>query len=178
MSKTNDFIWNGIQVICWFIFAGLCVQSGALIFNYIYSLFRPIATHNLHLGLNLSDLYEQSKWLYTYLFSFIITLSIIKALVFYYVLKLFKTIKLVKPFTENVAALISKISYHAAVIAMLSFLADRFARNISHKGYNVSDISQYWNDSATYLMMAAIVFVIALIFKKGIALQTESDLTV
>jgi hypothetical protein len=178
MTKTNDFIWNAIQVICWLIFAGLCVQSGALIFNYIYSLFRPIATHNLHLGLDLSVLYGQSKWLYTCLFSFIIALSIIKALVFFYVLKLFKTIKLEKPFTENVAILISKISYHATAIGLLSFLADRFTQNIAHKGYNVSDISRYWNDSAAYLMMAAIVFVISLIFKKGIALQTENELTV
>jgi hypothetical protein len=178
MSKTNDFIWNAIQVVCWLIFAGLCVQSGALIFNYIYSLFRPIATHNLHLGLDLSELYKQSQWLYTCVFSFVIAISIIKSIVFYYVLRLFKEIKLTQPFTTEVSVLISKISYHAFSIGVVGYVANRFVKSLIQKSYNVGDVSRYWDDIAAYLMMSAILFVIALIFKKGIELQTENDLTV
>jgi len=46
------------------------------------------------------------------------------------------------------------------------------------KGYNIDLIERYWNDGGAYLMMSAILFVIALIFKKGIELQNENDLTV
>lgn len=178
MTKSNDFIWNAIQVICWFIFAGLCVQTGALLFNYIYSLFRPIATNNLHLGLDLSVIYEQSITIYSVLFSLVIAISTLKAVVFYFVLRLFKKLKLVKPFTETVSALISNISYYAFSVGVLSYVAHQFTKNLSHKGYDVNVISRYWNDNDAYLMMAAILFVIALIFRKGIELQNESELTV
>jgi hypothetical protein len=79
MSKRNDFIWKAIQTICWLIFAGYCVQTGALLFNYIFSLFKPVATHNLHLGLDLSDLFTKSRVLYTLIFAVIITISALKA---------------------------------------------------------------------------------------------------
>jgi Protein of unknown function (DUF2975) len=178
MSRRNDFVWKAIQTLCWLIFAGLCVQTGALLFNYVYSLFRPIATQNLHLGLNLSALYDQSKTIYSLLFFLIIAISALKAVVFYFVLKIFTKIKLVKPFTGVVSDLITTISYYAFAVGGLSYLAHEFAQKISGKGYDINMVERYWSDSGAYLMMAAILFVIALIFKKGIELQNENDLTV
>jgi hypothetical protein len=178
MLKRNEFIWNAIQTICWLIFAGLCVQTGALIFNYVYSLFRPIATHNLHLGLNLSTLYDQSKTIYSLLFFLIIALSALKAVVFYFVLRIFKRIKLVKPFTGAVSELITTISYYAFAVGVLSYLAHEFSQKVSAKGYDINMVERYWSDSGAYLMMSAILFVIALIFRKGIELQSENELTI
>ncbi len=178
MSKRDDFIWKAIQVVCWFIFAGLCVQTGALLFNYLYSLFRPVATHNLHLGLDLSRVYEQSKTIYSALFSFLLAISVLKALVFYYVLRLFKNIELSKPFSETVSGLIAQISYFAFSVGLVSHLAHRFVKSLIQRGYDVDVISRYWDDSGAYLMMSAILFVIALIFKRGIELQNENELTV
>ncbi len=178
MTKTNDFIWKGIQTICWFIFAGLCVQTGALLFNFVYSLFNPIATYNLHLGLNLSSVYQRSKSVYISLFSLAIIISTIKAVVFYFVLQLFKKLKFVQPFTETVAKYISTISYYAFSVGVISYIAHHFVKNLLHKNYNVHVVERYWNDNEAYLMLSAILFVIALIFQKGIELQTENDLTV
>lgn len=45
-------------------------------------------------------------------------------------------------------------------------------------GYKVSHIEAYWADIASFLMMAAIVFVISQIFNKGLEIQNENDLTV
>lgn len=178
MTKNNEFIWKAIQTVCWLIFAGLCVQTGALLFNLLYSLFRPVATHNLHLGLDLSDLYSQSMTLYLLLFSLIIGLSFLKSVVFYQVITLFYKIRLQEPFTEAVSTVIGRISYYAFSVGLLSHIAHQFTKHLMHKGYAVASAGVYWNDSDAYLMMAAIVYVIALIFKKGIALQEENELTV
>jgi hypothetical protein len=94
------------------------------------------------------------------------------------VLKIFKSIKLVKPFTGVVSDLITTISYYAFAVGMLGYLASEFAQKISGKGYNINIVERYWSDSGAYLMMSAILFVIAMIFQKGIELQTENDLTV
>ena len=178
MSKRNDFIWKAIQTICWFIFAGYCVQTGALLFNYIYSLFRPVATHNLHLGLDLSELYQKSIAVYSLLSGILIIVSGLKAYVFYLVISLFKILNLVKPFSDAVAQSITRLSYFAFTIGLVSLLAHKLSERLTEAGYPAGVAARYWSDGGAYLMMWAILFVIALIFKKGIELQKENDLTV
>ena len=63
----------------------------------------------------------------------------------------------------------------AAIGSQQSVTAVR--RNIQN-GYEVSHVEKYWNDTAAFLMMAAILFIISQVFKKGIELQNENDLTV
>jgi hypothetical protein len=178
MSKRNNFIWKAIQVICWLIFAGYCSQTGSLLFNYIFSLFKPIATHNLHLGLDLSELYLKSKVIYTLVFIIITTISALKAYIFFIALKLFKSLNIAKPFSENVSAIITKITYYTLSIGIISIIAQELVSRLTDKGYNVRLVERYWDDGGAYLVMTAILFAIALIFKKGIELQNENDLTV
>ena len=178
MSKRKDFIWIAIQLICWLIFIGYIIQTGALIFNYIFSLFKPIAAHNLHLGLDLSELYSESMGIYTLVSAVIIAISALKGFVFYIVIKLFRTLNLVKPFSEQVSIIISKVTYYAFAIGIISLLAQQLVKGISDKGYDVGVVARYWNDGGAFLMMSAILFVIALIFQNGIDLQNENDLTI
>jgi len=178
MSKRNNFIWKAIQTICWLIFAGYCVQTGALMFNYIFSLFKPIATHNLHLGLDLSELYDKSISIYTLVFFLIITISALKSYVFFITLKLFKSLNLAKPFSDKVSAIITKITYFTFSIGIISIIAQKLVSRLSEKGYNCGLAERYWVDGGAYLAMTAILFTISLIFSKGIELQKENDLTV
>ncbi len=178
MSKRNNIIWKGIQVICWLILIGYCIQTGALLFNFIFSLFRPIATHNLHIGLNLSELYNQSKVIYSFVFAVIIVISGLKAYLFFVVLKLFKALNHTKLFSEDVSAIIYTITSYTFAIGLVSVIAHQIAKKLSVRGYNLDVIERYWNDGSGYLVLSAILFLIALIFQKGIELQNENDLTV
>lgn len=178
MTKRNDFIWKAIQTACWFFLAGYCVQAGALLFNFVYSLFKPIATHNLHLGLDLSELFTKNKSVYAFVLITIIGISALKAYVFVIVIRLFKILNLVKPFSEKVSEIITSITWYAFSIGIISLVVQEIIKRISEKGYNTGLAEKYWNDGGAYLMMSAILFVIALIFQKGIELQKENELTV
>lgn len=178
MTIRTDAILTGLKIISWIIFLGLCIETGALLFNYIYSLFRPVATNNLYQGLNLSELYNQSPTMYSYLFSLVIFLSGMKAYVFYLVIKLFMKLNLVKPFDETVRDFITQISWFVFFTGIGSYIAHRFTKHLLQKGYDVDAVFQFWNGTEAYLLMAAVLFVIAQIFKKGIELQQENDLTV
>ena len=178
MTKKNDFILDVLNVVSWIIFIGLCIEAGALIFNFIFTLFRPIATQNVYNGLNLSELYENHFPHFVGVMSFAIVLSVLKAYLFYLVVKIFMKLNLVKPFSTEMAGLIEKISLEALSIAIVSVIADQYTKRRIKTGYNVSHIEEYWDDIAAFLMMAAIVFVISQIFKKGIEIQNENDLTV
>lgn len=178
MTKNDNLIWKTIQTICWFIFAGYCVQTGALFFNYTYSLFKPIAIYNLHLGLNLSDVYQKSMIAYTIIFMLIIAISAFKSYLFFLTLKLFKKLNLSNPFSSQVQNNIAKITYLTFFIGVVCTIALQVFKKLVLKGYDIGVVERYVNDGEAYLVMAAILYVIVLIFKRGIELQNENDLTV
>jgi hypothetical protein len=109
---------------------------------------------------------------------FVVALAVLKAYLFYLVVKIFQKLNLVKPFDIEIAKLIEKISYEVVSIAIVSVIARQYTKRLIHRGYEVSHVEKYWNDAAAFLMMAAILFVISQVFKKGIELQNENDLTV
>jgi hypothetical protein len=82
------------------------------------------------------------------------------------------------PFSLAIAKIIEKISYEAFSIAIISVVANQYAKKLIQEGYEISETNVYWNDTAAFLMMAAIVYVIAQIFNRGIELQQENDLTI
>lgn len=178
MTKKNDFILKALNVASWIIFVGLCIEAGALIFNFILTLFKPIATHNIYNGLDLSEMYENQFAHFIGVLSFVVVLSLLKAYLFYLVVKIFMKLNLVKPFDVEIAKLIEKISFEAFAIAIVSIVAHQYTKMLIQSGYEVSHVEKYWNDTAAFLMMAAIIFVISQVFKKGIELQNENDLTV
>lgn len=83
MKSNTTTILKVMQVITWVVFIGLCIMAGVLIFTVLMSLFfDPQAAHDLHLGLDLSDLLETSRWKYICLTSLIIFFIRIESLVF------------------------------------------------------------------------------------------------
>ena len=137
MSKKNDFILKVLNVVSWIIFIGLCIEAGALIFNFILTLFKPIATHNIYKGLNLSEMYENQFAHFIGVMSFIVVLSILKAYLFYLVVKIFMKLNLVKPFNVEIAKLIEKISFEAFAIAIVSIIAHQYTKRLIQSGYEV-----------------------------------------
>ena len=178
MSKTNTFIFTVLQIVSWLIFTGLCVEAGGLLVNFIISLYKPEIVQNLYNKLDLSQMYNRSKSAYYYMYSFMLVISILKAVLFYVVSMLVSQIDLSKPFNSYVSRQISKISYYTFSIGLLSYIARESARNLQHHGHDIGTLNQFWADSQAFILMAAVVYVIATIFKKGVEIQNEYDLTV
>jgi Protein of unknown function (DUF2975) len=178
MSKSNNFVFEGLYVVAWVIFVGLCIEAGALIVNFIFSLYKPEIIQNLYQKLNLSEMYNRSKWAFFRVYSFILIISILKAYLFYIVIRLQSKLDLSKPFSSFVAKQITQLSYHTLSIGVLSYIARQTAQNLQHHGFEISTLNQFWEDSQAFILMAAIIYVIATIFSKGVELQNENDLTV
>lgn len=178
MSAKSNFILKLLKFVIWIIFIGLCVQTGTLLFNYVFSLFKPIATHNLHLGLNLSALYNASVALYSLLFLFIIAVSAAKAFTFYLLIVLLKKLNLSSPFSQEVSEGINRVSFSVLTVGLMGLVTHLISEIITRKNIALDSSASYWSDYSAYLLMAAIVFLIAAIFRKGIELQSENDLTI
>ena len=83
-----------------------------------------------------------------------------------------------KPFNQLVAKQITKISYYTFSIGLISYIARQTAKNLQHHGYDIDKLNQFWADSQAYILMAAVIYVIAIIFTKGVAYQDELEETV
>jgi hypothetical protein len=105
-------------------------------------------------------------------------ISILKAYLFYLVILLISKIDLEKPFNSFVSKQITQISYFTLAIGLLSFLAQHTAKNLMDKGFNIDKLDQFWTDSQAFILMAAVIYIIATIIKRGIEIQNENDLTV
>lgn len=178
MSNKNNFVFIVLGVVAWIIFVGLCIEAGGLIVNFIFSLYKPEFVQNLYQKLDLSDMYHRSKWVYFRMYTFILVISMLKVYLFYVVITLIGKLDLAKPFNSFVSKQITQISYCTLSIGLFSYIARQTAKNLQHRGYEIDQLDQFWVDSEAFILMAAIVYVIAAIFKKGIELQNEHDLTV
>ena len=174
MKKNYDFILKALEVISWMVFIGLCIDSGAYLFRFIFSFINP----HYFKDIILAEMQEKQSGHYIGIMSFIIALSLMKTYLFYLVIKIFLKLNIVKPFDTEIAKLIQKISYETFSIAIVSFIAHHYTKTLIQSGYDVSHLEKHWNDVPAFLMMSAIIYIIAQIFHKGIELQSENELTI
>ncbi|MCK9412305.1 MAG: DUF2975 domain-containing protein [Prolixibacteraceae bacterium] len=178
MSKTNNFVFWGLYIVAWLIFVGLSIEAGGLIVNFFFSLYKPEFVQNLYQKLDLTEMYKVSRLAFFGIYSFILTISILKTCLFYIVIRLMHKVDLSKPFNSFVARQISQISYYTLLIGLLSYIARQLAKNLMHYGFVTDNLNQFWADSQAFILMGSVVYIIATIFKKGVDIQNENDLTV
>lgn len=178
MSKTNNFVFKGLHIIAWLIFVGLSIEAGGLIVNFIFSLFKPEFVPKLYQKLDLTEMYKASRLAFFGIYSFILIISILKAFLFYTVIMLMHKMDLRKPFNNFVAKKILRISYYTISIGMLSYIARELAKDLMHYGFVTDNLNHFWADSQAFIIMGAVIYIIATIFKKGVDIQNENDLTV
>lgn len=178
MSKSDNVIFIILKIFAWIIFVGLSIESGGLIVNFIYSIFKPEVVSKLYNKLDLSEMYEKSTTAFYMMYSFILAISVLKSVMFYIVIMLVTKLDMSNPFNGYVSRKILQISYFTFSIGLLIYLAKESSKHLSKRGFDVSMINQFWGDSSAFILMGAVIYMIALIFKKGIELQNENDLTV
>lgn len=178
MKSNNNFVFIVLNIVAWIIFVGLSIEAGALIVNFIFSLLKPEMVSNLYQKMNLSELYNRSQWAFYGMYSFVLVISILKAILFYIVIKLLLKLDMEKPFNNYVSKQITQISYFTFSIGLLSYTARETANYLESRGYQMDQLNPFWVDSQAFILMAAVVYVIATIFKKGIEIQNENELTI
>ena len=176
--KTKDVVFKGLKIVSWLIFIGLCIEAGGLIVNFIFSLIKPELIHNLYQKLDLSEIYNSSKPIFFGMYGFILVISILKAVLFYIVILLITKIDLSKPFNNFVSKQIYSISYYTFSIGLISLIGKQLAKTLKHKGLVTDVLNQFWSDGQAFILMAAVIYVIAVIFSKGVEYQEELEETV
>lgn len=180
---TTHQILKVLQLLSWIIFIGLCVEAGAVVINTFITLFiNPKGVGNFWQGSE----YLSNLLLFDNGHFFVITLimcivAVLKALMFYLIVKMFtdKQLNIDQPFSIELRLSILKIAYLALGIGLFSQSGFEYATWLSRQGVPSPDLQALEIAGAdVWLFMAVILFVIAQIFKRGIEIQTENELTV
>jgi len=178
MSTQNNFVFKALRVIAWVIFVGLSIEAGGLLVNFLFSIFKPEFVGNLYQKLDLSEMYQRSKWAFYGMYSFVLTIATLKAILFYLVILLLDKLDLSNPFNSYVSTKISQLSEQTFCIGLISYIARQVAKNMEHHQFDTDRLNAFWEDSQAFILMAAVIYVIAQIFKRGVELQNENDLTI
>lgn len=167
-----------ITVVIWSIFIGLCIQAGTLLFTFVYSFFKPTVAQDLYEGLNLYPLFLKEVWFYGGIVTLILSIAILKAQLFYTMIRIFLKIDLVHPFSKEIAKQISRLSYIAFEIGIFIFFTNSSASWLAKRGFEVDGIQSFLSGAFEYFLLSALIFAIAQVFKRGVEIQAENELTV
>lgn len=178
MSKTNSFVFRALTFIASLILVGLCIQTGGLLTNFIFHFLNPKALSKLFITLDLTEIYDKSQWVFYSMYSFILSIAILTTILFLEVVMMMMKMDLTNPFNSFVSDKIYRISYITFSIGILSVIARKSADYLQKHGYDTDMLNQYWQDSQAFILMAGIIYIIAVIFRKGLEIQNENELTV
>lgn len=184
MSIKTDFFLKTLHVIAWIIFVGLCIDAGGLIVNTYVTLFiNPEASARFWGGMKLYPLYKFNQSHYVTFVSLLIIVAILKPILFYLIVNLFhkKKLNLSSPFNKTLGKHIFLLAYLAFGIGLFSGWGNNFSNwlmGISNGSISESIQVSTFEGADVWIFMGVILIIFALIFKKGIEIQSENEFTV
>ena len=182
MSIKPDFLLKALHVLSWIIFVGVCIDAGGVLVHTILTSFiNPARANIFWVGLDLSHVYAFNEVSYVTLTTLMSIVTILKAILFYIIIKIFhdKKLKLSQPFTMDFGRYISTIAYISLGIGLFSLWGSDLVSWLSEQHVMVPPIHKMKIGGAdVWLFVFFILIIFAKIFKRGVEIQSENDLTV
>lgn len=179
---TTQQILKVLHLLSWIIFIGLCVEAGGIIFNTSYTLFiNPIGAKHFWKEVDLSGLYDYDKGYFITETIFMSIVAVMQALLFYLIVKIFhnRKLNLTQPFNTEMQQFIANISYLSLGIGFFSYWGVKNTQWLASKGVTMPGIQEIGLGGAdVWLFMGITLLVIAQVFKRGVEIQAENDLTI
>jgi len=179
---TTNMVLKVLQLLSWVIFIGLCIEAGGIAVNTFMSLFIFHHADNFWEGsVYLARLYQFASNHFVVVTITIVIVAVLKATMFYLIVKLFtdKKLNMAQPFNRELGRFIANLSYLAFCIGLFCYCGAKFTAWLATEGMEKADLQGLHIAGAdVWLFMGVVLFVIVHIVKKGIEIQNENDLTV
>ena len=153
------------------------ILCGSQLLTLMASFINPEwAKRTYEADLNIFSIREHSIGFYVYAMCLTIAVSALKALIWYVVFKLLSKLKLQTPFSMEVEKKLERIAYLLLGVWIVSSI---FWKIYIYYLLKATGIQLPTNSSGDeYLFMAGIIYIISQVFKRGIEIQEENQLTV
>ena len=154
-----------------------CILCGSRLLTLSASFINPEwAKRTYEADLTLFGIREHNLGFYVFAMCLTILVSALKALIWFVVFVLLSKLKLQTPFSMEVEKKLEKIAYLMLGVWIISTI---FWKTCIYYVSVETGIRLATNNSeGEYLFMAAMIYIIAQVFKRGIEIQEENQLTV
>lgn len=162
-----------MHIIAWIAFIGFSIKAGGIVISYFVSLVNEGAAKDLYKGMNLIAYKQYSLTQYTIIVGYRLLQFSTQAYMAFLVIKLLSNLNIQRPFNANALKLMQIISY-----CLLWLWAIVVIHNIHVGILETSTGISAELLSSEFVYIAGIVYVFSLLFKRGLELQSENDLTI
>ena len=163
-----------MHVVAWLAFVGFMIEASAILTSYVVSYFNPAASKHMYKQLNLDSLMQFSFLHYSMQVFFLFLIPLLNAYIWFLVIKIASGFDIKNPFTTQVTLKLEKISF----LLLGTWIV--FLMNAEHSAWLLSETGKKYGSEITgdSIFMAGLVFIISQVFKRGVEIQSEHELTI
>ena len=156
---------------------GYSIEFGAQLTSLVASFINAEwAKRTYQVNLDIFKIRDQSISFYAYAMCLNIAVSTLKATIWYVVYSLLTKLKLQTPFSMQVEKKLESIAYLSLAVWIVSSI---FWKTYAYYLLQATGIQlPINNNGGEYFFMAGIIYIVSQIFKRGIEMQEENQLTV
>lgn len=173
MTRT-EIILVIMKVVAWLAFIGLSIEAGAILTSFTVSIVSPDFSGKLYKELYLENLQAYSFLHYIYYCVTLAGLAVLKAHIAYLVIKAMDKINLKNPFTLNFVTKLERISYLIFVTWLIVIMNNAYSEWLQKR---IADL-ELSITSGEFILVAGILYIFSQIFRRGVELQQENELTI
>lgn len=153
------------------------IDCGAQLTNFVASFINTDwAKRTYEVNMDIFNIREKSIWFYSYAMCLTIAVSALKATIWYVVFSLLTKLKLQTPFSMEVEKKLESIAFLSLGVWIVGSI---FWATYTYYLTQSTGIKLPANNGGDeYFFMAGIVYIISQIFKRGIEIEEENQLTV
>lgn len=176
MKSKTEKVLSVLRVLAWMAMIGYAVNLGSQVICFGVSFTNPAASKQIPgIDQNLLKLLQYNFRFYVFAMSFVIALSAMFVYLWYVVITLLSKLNIKSPFTFEVSKKLEKIAYWLFAIWLVGFIGENYVDWLSKSMGEQLNIIKVANE---FLFTAGIVYIISQIFKHGIEIQEETNLTI
>jgi len=161
------------HIIAWLVCIGILVNAGGVIITYLVSVKNPEASKDLYKGMNFYSLYLSSFGHYSAIVIYKTLLLLLQAYVAFLMATFLKTLNLKQPFSFNILTLLKKINHSILILWGIALIHNVHLTFLEKTQGYISVLI-----SSDFVLLSGVIFILTTIFKRGIELQQENELTV
>ncbi|MEQ3656566.1 MAG: DUF2975 domain-containing protein [Dokdonia sp.] len=162
-----------MNVFAWIAFIGLSIKVGGIVISYIISLRNEEAAKDLYQGMNLIAYKEDSLAHYTIIVIYRLLQFSMQAYIAYLVISLLSNLNIQRPFNASVLKIMQRICY-CLLLLWVIIVGHNFHVGILEANTGISANLL----PSEFVYIAGIIYIFSLLFKRGLELQSENELTI
>lgn len=176
MKTKTEKILIVLTILSYLALVGFSIECGSRIVSLLISFKNPELASKFYMVDNSWwRLARYNDWYFPLMMSILILISALKVAIWWSIIELLSKLNLRNPFTPEVARKLERIGYQLLSVWVVGVIGNMIVEWISKK---TGEAFGQTGVADEFFFIAGIVYIISQVFRRGIELQEENQLTV